>query len=287
MGRRSITVLALAGAMLAFPIGRASAGGSWLDFDRPFYAVGEVASGRETFGSGALHGRVSDGPYYAYLVASPRWFKTPGRIPGYAIPIGPMTITGSNRHGWVARVDFIVPHVATGRYTIQYCNDPCTVDGLGDLAGGSLFIGQTVEEARLGWEVERLEFQVDSLKTQRIRLSDRVATLKRELADAESASSEQPALRVIPTPTDLAQSDRPLVPGWAIVLLAAAVAAGAMLVLRRRRLLAIPDTVPPELVEEVVAQVPLRQPATSGGSPGIVRASPGTPSSGGSPVTKS
>jgi hypothetical protein len=288
MGRRSITVLALAGAMLAFPSGWASAGGSWLDTERPFYGVGEVVVAREHVSSGVSEGKVSDGPYYAYLVPEPRWFNSPGPVPDYAVPLGPMSIEPGTIYRWVATVEFTVPDVPTGRYFIQYCNDPCTVDGIGDLVGGSLFIGATRPEARLGWQVERLESRVDSLRQQGARKSDRVAALKRELADARSALSEQPALRVIPVPADAVGRDaRPLVPGWAIVLLAVAVAGGAMLARRRQRLPVIPDTVPPELVDEVIAQVPLRQPATSGGSPGIVRASPGTPSSGGSPVTKS
>ena len=47
--------------------------------------------------------------------------------------------------------------VSPGRYSIDYCNDPCTVNGIGDLVGGSFFVGDMREDARLMARVERLE----------------------------------------------------------------------------------------------------------------------------------
>ncbi|MGH2724186.1 MAG: hypothetical protein ACRDI0_07945 [Actinomycetota bacterium] len=161
------------------------------------------------------------------------------------------------------------------------------MNGVGDLMGGSFFIGATVDEARLAWRVEQLGHRIDRLQRQRTKWASRADELERDLARAEATADRVVALREAAVPDAGVEPPRPMVPGWAVLVLSAALGLCALLVARRRRLPAVPDTVPPELLEEVAAQVPLRQPATSGGRPGIVSASPGRSSSGGSPMTKS
>ena len=249
--RRAAVIMTLSGALLLLPH-PVGAGGSWLDAERPYAAVGEVVLAWEEFSTGSHGEWMSHGPFHVYLVPAPRSFKVPGTIPRWAVPIGPMTIEPGETYQWLAAVEFTVPDLPAGRYSIQYCNDPCTVDGSGDLDGGSLYIGATLKEARLGYRLAILE-------KQRAILAKRVAGLQRELADAEEASTPTSQARIIPVPTgSVPEPPRPLVSGWAIAVAAAALLGSALLLRYRRRLPAVPDVVPPELVEEHREAEPIR-----------------------------
>jgi hypothetical protein len=272
--------------------GPAAAGGSWLETDEQYYPPGSPATARGTFGPGAYEGRVSDGPYFAYLVPGFRWFEKPGSVPDYAVPLGPITIqpaTG-NYCCWVASLTFTVPDLPPGRYSIEYCNDPCTVNGIGDLLGGSFWIADNQEEARLLARIDRLEAKAESLK----RIKRDLREAEAELADLQGAEAELAEVRDhyyelvsdlraaraqdAPTQVEIPEpTARSLAPAaWALGL--AALVVGAFV---RRRLgrLAVPDVVPDELVQQVEAQVPERQPMTSVGRPVMSMPAP--------PLTKS
>jgi hypothetical protein len=252
--------------------GPAAAGGSWLETDEQYYPPGSPATARGTFGPGAYEGRLSDGPYLAYLVPGFRWFEKPGSVPDYATPLGPITIrpaTG-NYCCWVASLTFLVPDLPPGRYSIEYCNDPCTVNGIGDLLGGSFFIAQTEEQARLLDRIERLERKAQLVS----RLKRDLREAEAELADLQGAEAELAELREhyfelvsdlraaraqdAPPPVEIPEPrTRPLAPGAWVLGLAALVI--GMFVRRRLGRPAIPDVVPDELVREVRdSQVPSR-----------------------------
>jgi hypothetical protein len=162
---RSTHVLALLTLGLAIaPAGGASAGGSWLIPPEKTYLVGDPAGARTTFGRGSLEGKVSDGPFTVYLVPEGRWLPRDGGVtPGWAMPLGELRIM--RRPGLVASISFTVPDVPAGSYSLDYCNVPCTIDGVGDLSGaGSFAIGATVTEARLGAQVDGLESKIERLE---------------------------------------------------------------------------------------------------------------------------
>lgn len=159
---RSIPAVLLAGLVaLALPAGPASAGGSWLVPDRRAYVPGDRALLRGHFSNGSLEGRISDGPYFAYLLPHGRWIHG-SDIPGTAIRLGELRIVrGDGRYPKRARAEFMVPEVARGIYHVAYCNDSCTLDGIGDLIGSSSFaIAPTRAEGRLMVRVARLESMV-------------------------------------------------------------------------------------------------------------------------------
>ncbi len=281
---RRFLVGAATAAILVASAGGAHAGASWLETERSAYAVGDHAVASGTFGSGTHDGKVADGPFYAYLIRGDRSI-TPGPIPASAIPLGPLSITPArgNECCWVARVEFTVPDVPAGQYRLGYCNDPCTVHGIGDLEGGSFFVNQSSEEARLFQKIGSLNHRIERLRSQRSRLAERAASLQRDLEAANAVIASAAARQASPLPPE---TRRPLLP-WALAVVFAALA--IVLRLGARRRIRVPDFVPPELRGQVedVAQLPSRQPTTSVGRPAMVRASPGSSGSGASPVTKS
>ena len=104
------------------------AGGSWLEFERA-HSAGECPRKRNRLqGSARL---VEDGPFFAYLTAKEEW-SVPGTGP---VRLGELRIDRSGVDTVRVRLEFAVPEVHPGRYTVVYCNDPCT-KGLGDLMGG-------------------------------------------------------------------------------------------------------------------------------------------------------
>jgi hypothetical protein len=145
--------------------------------------VGDRVAARTKFGSGQLEGKVSDGPFVVYLVPANRWIpRNGGATPAWAIPLGELRIADGNNYGMVASISFTVPDVPAGSYTLDYCNVPCTIDGIGDLAGaGSFAIGETLAEAHLGAAVDRLERKVQSLE----RRARQVPELRAQLDDAD------------------------------------------------------------------------------------------------------
>jgi hypothetical protein len=283
MRMRWLATAVLTAAILA-TAGPAAAGGSWLETEDQYYSPGSQATARGTFGPGAYEGRVSDGPYYAYLVPRFRWFEKPGPVPDYAIPLGPITIrraTG-NYCCWAASLTFTVPDLPPGRYSIEYCNDPCTVNGIGDLIGGSFWVADTQEEARLMFRIERLEAKAKGLK----RIKHDLRKAEAALAEAEDEQALLITnLRVAALQSASASargegavSVRESLPAWVSgSLVAMALFLGGWY--RRRLRQEIPDMVPDELVREVEAQVPSRQPMTSVGRPGMSIPAP--------PLTKS
>jgi hypothetical protein len=185
-GRRSIrsaaalSIVAVLTLVLTPP---AVAGGSWLIPPEDAYVVGDPAAARTTFGSGQLEGKVSDGPFVVYLVPANRWIpRNGGTTPTWAIPLGELRIAEGNNYGMVASISFTVPDVPAGSYSLDYCNVPCTIDGIGDLAGaGSFAIGATLAEAHFSAAVDKLERKVQSLE----RRTRQVPELRAQLDDAD------------------------------------------------------------------------------------------------------
>jgi hypothetical protein len=141
--RLILVVAAALGGVALLPT-FASAGGGWSTPARSAYVPAQVAIVQGTFWEGATGDAIADGPYIAYLLPANRWIQG-RRVPEAAIPVGQVMITRTDGHGFIARVEFRVPDLPAGLYHIQYCNDPCTVYGLGDLIGSESFaIGATL-----------------------------------------------------------------------------------------------------------------------------------------------
>jgi hypothetical protein len=262
MRRRGLMAAMIVATMLVGAIPARAGGASWFGPEHPYHAVGDHLSIRAAFWSGGYEGTVSDGPYHAYLVPQYEWFPK-GPIPDYAVPLGPITIAPAtgNKGEWVATLTFTVPDVSTGRYSIDYCNQPCTVDGVGDLHGSSFWIGDTEENARLAARVNRLKVKARQLQGK----NREIRRLEAQLAEAEQERADLinqlrvAALKKASTADerDAVPSSRP-VPLWGLVV-AIAVALLSLWYRRRQGRDVVPEVVPDELVREVrEGQVPSR-----------------------------
>jgi hypothetical protein len=288
MRGRLFLVTAAATVLAVFPTPSTWAGGSWLETDQPWYAPGETAVARGVFGDGSYRGTVADGPFHLYMVPGYRYLPRNGSIPGWAEPVGSLTIkeaTG-NYCCWVASTTFTVPQVPPGRYTLDYCNDPCTLDGIGDLVGGSFRVAAGEEQARLLSHIERLEAKVEALPRLKQKLrgvegkqleaqEDRANLLSRLRAAAVEEASLLSRLRgaLAAKRAEAPPPERRPVPPWAVAAGIAVLAFGAWIRGRLGRD-AVPDVVPEELIREVEAQVPSRQPMTSRGRPAMSMPAP-------------
>jgi hypothetical protein len=173
--RRRTVVLTLAATGLALGpgVGPAAAGGGLLYPVHDRYEPGDTATLVGYTGGGQL-GWVEDGPFHAWLAptaldggpaadgphrphlpAGPLVTEETGRAGAFRLrvadgphrphlPAGPLVTEETGRAGaFRLRLSVTVPlpaDLAPGRWSLEYCNDPCTT-GLGDLVGGFLFVG--------------------------------------------------------------------------------------------------------------------------------------------------
>lgn len=136
--------------------------------------------------------------------------------------------------------------MARGFYHVSYCNDPCTVNGIGDLVGSFSFaIAPTRAEGRLMVRVARLESMV-RIVAQRVHARAREERKRLERAlDGRTSDLVEADARVAALETQVAalreasgtrdRQARPMVDPWVGLAVAAALAALAASVLLRRR----------------------------------------------------
>lgn len=148
-----VIVVVLAVGARAVP---AEAGGSVFSFHNRWFAPGQTVAGKTEFGTASNHaGRVSDGPYFAYLLRGDRWIEPP-HVPRDAIRVGQVEMSRAANGFWSASLRFVVPNVRPGQFMVSLCNDPCRSSNVGDLVGGWIFIAASAEQAK----IKNLEIQV-------------------------------------------------------------------------------------------------------------------------------
>jgi hypothetical protein len=193
--RRTI-LLFLTAALVMAVAPHASAGGSWLHVDRrasegagggdgrtEWAGVGALVTLRAGLSSGSL-GPVHQGTYAAYL-----WqlgMRRPGTF------LAEVFVRTGRRHPFVAETTFRIPAVPTGRYRIEVCARECG-RGVGDLIGGSLWIGRSPAEARLHAAVTDLRREIRDQRrradgqTQLVELLEsRLVALRTQLVSLET-----------------------------------------------------------------------------------------------------
>jgi hypothetical protein len=269
MRRRSVfgTPFVLAALMAAQP---ASAGGSLIEpngtrvrngpWELGYAAVGATVTMRGTFSKGQ-QASVDEGPWYAYLTSDT---SVPARRTEPML-LGPVRITQTETHSYVATAAFVAPAVPTGSYRVDVCNAGCS-EGVGDLVGGTIALGATVSEARLfaraqilRWMHEYDERTIGQLRKEQAELrSEGQAAMRRaELAtvevDAAEARASDAAGEVSSLAALLEDANRErdvwrLVAGATLLTCLIVVIVWAIRSRRRSRVV-VPDT-PAELVGE-------------------------------------
>jgi hypothetical protein len=276
--RGLFVVVTVAGLLAVMSPGAAMAGGNWLDIRRD----DGVRGGQwQTFPGPFLPGtalevrarlyvqseRAADrlrtsGPYYAWIA------PVGGRVDDREIQTGALRVSVFAVH-WpsgsaspVARTSFVLPALPSGDYTIEVCNDPCTLSGFGDFVQGWTSIVQSAEAAKLHRQRDRFHFRFNQARADAGRAHREAERLQ---ADLDAGEGERAALtariavltdqldsvrrRVEATTTPVNQT---LVDPWVGVLLGIALLSlAAMIRFRyRARRIVVPDTLEELLVSD-------------------------------------
>jgi hypothetical protein len=277
--RRSLSPALFVALLVLVPAVPAAAGGNWLGFkedprvdasqpgpggdDRNLGTwavlhVGQhVVAATGIYAPGPRHRHLeNDGPFYAWLV-SEGTYRGGTRLPDAAIRLAPFEIRWFSNRSSTVRARFTVPAVPSGAYEVLVCDDPCTYPGFGEFVEGWVTVMQTPDEARLlavarerKWKGRALAHKVKHLQSEVAALDAEVAAAGTELRErtlqARAAASRNAALEAARTTAE----SRPVIPGWAVGMLAASIVGVAVILRRRRsRVFVVPDTVPDDLLQ--------------------------------------
>jgi hypothetical protein len=120
-------------------------------------------------------GSLADAPFFAYLMRSGH--IRPPHIPPSAIPIGPLRVRRIQRSTGpptaIAELRFTLPDVSPGTHYVEFCNQPRTTTGFGDLTWGRFEVVSSLDQVAI------------------YRLRQRVDVLRAKLAHAERESIRQ------------------------------------------------------------------------------------------------
>jgi hypothetical protein len=247
--RRRWTFLAVATitTILVVPGQAVSAnGGAYLELDKAHYLPGEHGTAVTYVTVPERRESIFDlGPFYLYALPDGTFLREDRPIPEGAVRIGTFAVE-EERHQFELTAEFTVPQLASRSYSLEVCNEPCTVSGFREALSGSISIVATEREAELlnrnsrlsdrmwhfRYEFRRAERRLEraqedfewELTNERAVLEDQRATI--EQLEAELAAARARAAEAAGSPVD------PWVIGGGIV--AAAALAAALLVRRRR-----------------------------------------------------
>ena len=277
--RRGLIVGFVIGVTLTVPLEVGADGGAFIEFRG---GTGSGAGGTHFLPGDSAEGtafvsvpkRFQDlldrGPFYVYLVQGPGRIE-PGRpMPEGTLRLGTAAITHDSGIVFAIGMTFTVPDLPGAYYSVQICNDPCTISGFRETLSGTISVVQTEREARLLNEQQELYGQYWSVRrklrkanrtlgeigTPPVDGAERVAELTAEVErlqwELQLAKAAGPIAATAST-----SGDRPLVDAWAIVAigiasLVALTAIGLALVFSRRHQprIVVPDTIA-ELDDEV------------------------------------
>jgi hypothetical protein len=223
--RRALFVAMTAVALQLVTTPAASGGGATFEFDDEYLVIGETVSGRTDVWLGATRtGDLEDGPFQAYLVPSSTRWPEEG-LPEGARWLAPITFEPLPGPYATAKVSFEVPAVPAGAYSLMVCNDPCTVQSVGDLVGAWFSVAASPIESRVQALEDRLHWKVWALRREVNRaekrtekretaLEGRIGELYRRLADVRADVTSLPR-----TNPEEGRFDWLGVAGWVLVAL--------------------------------------------------------------------
>jgi hypothetical protein len=260
--RVRLGLAALMAGVLVLPAQIAGAdGGSYFDFRGPrsgsHFLPGDGMSATAFVSIPEQHQDLLDrGPFYLFLASAGHSIREGRPLPEGTIRLGTAAIEHDSRTTFRITTNFTVPDVPGDLYTVWFCNEPCTVSGFREPLWGQVSIVQTLREASLlneqqrlfgkNWhlrrqvrkaerQAEELQASIGALEADRDALIEENANLKDDLARAE----RRPV-----------NAGRPLVEGWALVAIAiallvslVAVTLGVVFSRRHGPKFVVPDTI--------------------------------------------
>lgn len=246
--KRTILVLVTAIGVLAWPVEAASAnGGAYLELDRAHYLPGEQGTAVTYVTVPERKESIFDlGPFYLFALPEGMTLREDRPIPTAAVRIGTFAIE-EEKHQYELTAPFTVPELDGDFYSLEVCNDPCTVSGFREALGGSISIVATQREADLLRKNSHLygrmyELRGDVRQAER-RLEKAQAEFELQLANGQ-ADRDELTSRVEQLERALAASQgraadaarTPFEP-WIVGAIAVLVIGAAILTFRRRRIL--------------------------------------------------
>ena len=245
----------VAGTILALPTVASADGGAYIDLNKTHFLPGESAVGTTyVYVPENKADVLQRGPFYLYVVPNGASVQEGKPIPDGVIRVGTVTFQKDQAESYELRTTFTVPDLPGDYYSLQVCNDPCTVSGFREPLSGQISIVQTAREGDLLTEQQRLQGKVWSLGRKEKKAEKTIEELTGELQTSEdsraslsaqldalgSAQAEAPASSTRP-------AARPLIDGWAGAMIAGALAALALVFATRRRQrpepVVVPDTI--------------------------------------------
>ena len=256
--RLRLGLVALTVAVLVLPAQAAAAdGGAYIQFDRTHYIVGSAAHGVAYVAiPEPRQDLLARGPFNVYLVPGKTWIQEGRPLPEGVIKLGTATIEHDSRTAYRISTSFTVPDLPGDFYTVQLCNEPCTISGFRESLSGQISIVQTLREAALLNEQQRLFGKNWHLRRQ-VRKANKEAEDLQLIIDAAGAERRDLLRRIDDLQAEIARDQRapeenarPLAEGWALVAIAiavlvslVAVTLGIVFSRRHRPTLVVPDTI--------------------------------------------
>ncbi|HSJ51760.1 MAG TPA: hypothetical protein VLA90_10835, partial [Actinomycetota bacterium] len=240
-------VVMVTGALLLIPGSAAANGGAYFDLDRTHVTPGERTAVRAyVFVPERKQHLLEQGPFYVYLLPKGAWIREGRPVPDEAIRLGALTLEPERRETFELELEFNVPEVPSGFYSLGACNDPCTLSGLREPLSGELSIVETPREADLLTRQFKLETRIWRLQRDVRRAERRLERAIMQLAQsqedndvlAEMVNEARGELRAAQSqpraPAAVEAEERPLVDGRVLIATALLLVVAAALRGRRR-----------------------------------------------------
>jgi hypothetical protein len=234
---------------LAMTTPAAADGGAYLEFDKTYYVAGDHAVAIAYVLIPKNQAAILDlGPFYAYALPPSARLREGRAIPGGAVSLGMVTL-GSRGKNTQLDLGFTMPALPPGDYSVEICNNPCTISGFREPLEGFFTIVETRREARLIVRGYRFRTRIAGLK----RRLKKVERTEVPLSHFESLRTERDALAaqvqdLLGEATARAAAERPagpLIGGWGAFAICASLLLAAVLVRRRRRAPVVGEVVQP------------------------------------------
>jgi hypothetical protein len=251
-----LVVLALAGVLAWGTTPAGADGGAFIEFDQTYYLPGDTAVATAYVLIPKTKQPILDrGPFYAFAVPKGAALQEGHSIPDSAVRLGAFTIH-TGKQDTRLDVTFAMPELAGGNYTVEVCNDPCTVSGFREPLTGFFSIVHTARERHLLVKEQNLQGTIWSLK-RKVKRADRGSEAAAQQMASMRRTRDELAAQLEQARNELSAEAVAGRPGWSFVDLLAALATCTALIVvavavardRRRSTRVVADVSPLPLEE--------------------------------------